>query len=80
MDEGSASVTARRVAAHRLDYDRLQAHGLLAGTGWQVTEGRGLLRSAGLLLARAADPAPVYPERKRPTRRQPRRGGYPDGS
>ena len=25
MDEGSASVTARRVAAHRLDYDRLQA-------------------------------------------------------
>ena len=47
-----------------------QAHGLLAGAGWQVTEGRGQLRSASLLLARATDPAPDYPERKRLTRRQ----------
>jgi len=47
-----------------------QAHGLLAGAGWQVTEGRGRLRSASLLLARATDPAPDYPERKRLTRRQ----------
>jgi methyltransferase (TIGR00027 family) len=44
-----------------------QARGLLAGAGWQVTEARGRLRSAGLLLARAADPVPSHPERKRPT-------------
>ena len=30
-----------------------QATGLLAGAGWQLTEGRDRLRSAGLLLARA---------------------------
>jgi methyltransferase (TIGR00027 family) len=56
-----------------------QAQGLLAGAGWQVTEARGRLRSAGLLLARAADPvaraadpAPDYPERTRLTPRQSR--------
>jgi methyltransferase (TIGR00027 family) len=59
-----------------------QAHGLLAGAGWQVTEARGRLRSAGLLLARAADPVaraadpvPDNPERKRLTLLAP--GGQP---
>jgi hypothetical protein len=49
-----------------------QARGLLAGAGWQVTEARGRLRSASLLLARATDPASFYPERKPLTPRQPR--------
>ena len=52
-----------------------QAHGLLAGAGWQVTEARARLRYAGLLLARATDPAPDYPERKRLTLLAP--GGQP---
>jgi methyltransferase (TIGR00027 family) len=47
------------------------ARELLAGAGWQVTdEGRDRLRSAGLLLARAA-PGPLHPERARPPRRRP---------
>jgi methyltransferase (TIGR00027 family) len=54
-----------------------QAHGLLAGAGWQVTEARARLRYAGLLLARATDPAPDYPERKRLTLLAP--GGQPPG-
>lgn len=45
------------------------ARELLAGAGWQVPEeGHGRLRSAGLLLARAAA-APDHPERARPAHR-----------
>jgi hypothetical protein len=40
-----------------------QATGLLAGAGWQLTEGRDRLRSAGLLLARATQTPVSYPER-----------------
>jgi methyltransferase (TIGR00027 family) len=47
------------------------ARELLAGAGWQVPEeGRDRLRSAGLLLARAAA-SPDHPERPRPTRQRP---------
>ena len=47
------------------------ARELLAGDGWRVPEeGRERLRSAGLLLARAAASAD-HPERPRPTRRRP---------
>jgi len=47
------------------------ARELLAGDGWQVPEeGRERLRSAGLLLARAAA-SPDHPERPRPTQRRP---------
>lgn len=44
---------------------------LLARAGWQVTGGRDRLRSAGLLLARAAS-SPAHPERTRPTPPRPR--------
>ncbi len=44
-----------------------QALRLLAGRGWQVVEGRDRLRAAGLLLARATDPAIGHPERSRPS-------------
>ncbi len=48
------------------------ARELLAGAGWQVPEeGRGRLRSAGLLLARAAS-VPRHPERTPPTPGRPR--------
>jgi methyltransferase (TIGR00027 family) len=52
---------------------------LLARAGWQVTEGRDRLRSAGLLLARATS-APDHPERTPATPMVPHRGGYPGGS
>ncbi len=66
MDEGTASRTARSVAAHRLDFARAPVAGLLAaagvpeeaarllaGQGWRVIEARDRLRAAGLLTARA---------------------------
>jgi methyltransferase (TIGR00027 family) len=42
---------------------------LLAGQGWQVTQGRDRLRAAGLLLARATEPSSSYPERTGPAPR-----------
>ena len=42
---------------------------LLAGCGWEVTEGRDRPKTAGLLLARATDPS-LYPERPRPAPRE----------
>jgi methyltransferase (TIGR00027 family) len=43
-----------------------EAAPLLAGHGWQVTEGRDRLRAAGLLLARATGIHDPYPERSSP--------------
>jgi methyltransferase (TIGR00027 family) len=76
------------VAAHgepaRSSFTPRTADQLLAGEGWQVTEGRDRLRSAGLLLARATGTSFSYPERVplalRPTRTPsgaPARSGAP---
>ncbi|HVT66299.1 MAG TPA: class I SAM-dependent methyltransferase, partial [Trebonia sp.] len=70
--EGTSEARARfqeRVAALgepvRTVLTAEQAAGLLSAAGWELGEGSGRQRSAGLLLARAAT-APRYPERPRP--------------
>ena len=50
----------------RCEYSPEMAGELLARTGWRPGEGRGRLRSAGLLLARAAS-SPRHPGRTRPS-------------
>jgi methyltransferase (TIGR00027 family) len=66
-DRFRAAVAAAGEPA-RSEYSPETAGELLARTGWQPGEGRGRLRSAGLLLARATS-SPRHPERTRPSPR-----------
>jgi methyltransferase (TIGR00027 family) len=70
-DRFRASVAAHGEPA-RSSFTPREADQLLAGQGWQATEGRDRLRAAGLLLARATDTSFSSPERLVAAPRRPR--------